>query len=93
MLNETVQQQKENESNSMLNVQQTAATNNSSTISDMVADASKSIVGIVNMQTQVQRYQRGFLDQSASTSEPVENGSGTGVIFKKDSESCLYCYE
>ena len=60
MLNEPVQQQKENESNSMLNVQQTAATNNSSTISDMVADASKSIVGIVNMQTQVQRYQRGF---------------------------------
>lgn len=84
--NEPVQQQKENESNSMLNVQQTAATNNSSTISDMVADASKSIVGIVNMQTQVQRYQRGFLDQSASTSKPEENGSGTGVIFKKDSE-------
>ena len=91
--NEPVQQQKENESNSMLNVQQTAATNNSSTISDMVADASKSIVGIVNMKTQVQRYQRGFLDQSASTSKPEENGSGTGVIFKKDSESCLYCYE
>ena len=38
------------------------------------------------MQTQVQRYQRGFLDQSASTSKPEENGSGTGVIFKKDSE-------
>ena len=30
--------------------------------------------------------QRGFLDQNASTSEPVENGSGTGVIFKKDSD-------
>src|SRR5690348_4893783 len=46
--NEPVQQQKENESNSMLNVQKTAATNNSSTISDMVEDASQSIVGIVN---------------------------------------------
>ena len=91
--NEPVQQQKENESNSMLNVQQTAATNNSSTISDMVADASKSIVGIVNMQTQTQRYPQGFFGQNASTSEPVENGSGTGVIFKKDSDLCLYCYE
>ena len=82
--NETGQQLTQTGSNSGLNVQQTAATNNSSTISDMVADASKSIVGIVNMQTQVQRYQRGFFDQNASTSEPVENGSGTGVIFKKD---------
>ena len=82
--NEPVQQQKENESNSMLNVQKTAATNNSSTISDMVEDASQSIVGIVNMQTQTQRYQRGLFDQNASTSEPIENGSGTGVIFKKD---------
>jgi serine protease Do len=82
--NEPVQQQKENESNSMLNVQKTAATNNSSTISDMVEDASQSIVGIVNMQTQTQRYQRGLFDQNARTSEPIENGSGTGVIFKKD---------
>ena len=82
--NETGQQLTQTGSNSGLNVQKTAATNNSSTISDMVADASKSIVGIVNMQTQAQRYQRGFLDQNASTSEPVENGSGTGVIFKKD---------
>ena len=82
--NEPVQQQKENESNSMLNVQKTAATNNSSTISDMVEDASQSIVGIVNMQTQTQRYQRGLFDQNARTSQPIENGSGTGVIFKKD---------
>ena len=48
--NETGQQLTETGSNSGLNVQKTAATNNSSTISDMVADASKSIVGIVNMQ-------------------------------------------
>ena len=50
----------------------------------MVADASKSIVGIVNMKTQIQRYPQGFFSQNANTSEPVENGSGTGVIFKKD---------
>ena len=82
--NETGQQQTENGSNSGLNVQKTAATNNSSTISDMVADASKSIVGIVNMKTQTQSYPQGFFGQNANTSEPVENGSGTGVIFKKD---------
>ena len=67
MLMKLYNNKQENESNSRLNVQQTAATNNSSTISDMVADASKSIVGIVNMKTQAQRYLKGFLDQSAST--------------------------
>jgi serine protease Do len=81
---ETEQLQTENVSNSGLNVQKTAATNKSANISDMVADASKSIVGIVNMKTQTQRYPQGFFSQNANTSEPVENGSGTGVIFKKD---------
>ena len=81
---ETGQQQTENVSNSGLNVQKTAATNKSAKISDMVADASKSIVGIVNMKTQTQSYPQGFFSQNANTSEPVENGSGTGVIFKKD---------
>ena len=28
-----------------------------------------------------------FSDQNANTSEPVENGSGTGVIFKKDGDN------
>jgi serine protease Do len=81
---ETEQLQTENISNSGLNVQKTAATNKSANISDMVADASKSIVGIVNMKTQTQSYPQGFFSQNANTSEPVENGSGTGVIFKKD---------
>ena len=81
---ETEQLQTENVSNSGLNVQKTAATNKSANISDMVADASKSIVGIVNMKTQTQSYPQGFFSQNANTSEPVENGSGTGVIFKKD---------
>ena len=82
--NETGQQLTQNVSNSGLNVQKTAATNKSANISDMVADASKSIVGIVNMKTQTQSYPQGFFSQNANTSEPVENGSGTGVIFKKD---------
>ena len=81
---ETEQLQTENVSNSGLNVQKIAATNKSANISDMVADASKSIVGIVNMKTQTQSYPQGFFSQNANTSEPVENGSGTGVIFKKD---------
>ena len=83
---ETEQLQTENVSNSGLNVQKTAATNKSANISDMVADASKSIVGIVNMKTQTQSYPQGFFSQNANTSEPVESGSGTGVIFKNDGD-------
>lgn len=88
--NEAGQQQTENISNSGLNVQKTSAINsNPANISDMVANASKSIVGIVNMQTQTQRYQRGFFDQNASTPEPTESGSGTGVVFKIDGDNAF----
>lgn len=61
-------------------VSKTNPNNSTSNIADMVEVASKSIVGIVKMQTQTtnQRY----FNPKASTSETVETGSGTGVIFK-----------
>jgi serine protease Do len=63
---------------------QTSATNLSDTsgsMADMVEEASKAIVGIVNKQTQGNNY------SNASNSEAVESGSGTGVVFKIDNDS------
>ncbi|MGJ7921144.1 S1C family serine protease [Neobacillus sp. LXY-4] len=56
----------------------TTSTQNSS-IADMVETASKSIVGVVNLQ----QSSRGFSSQS----QTVESGTGSGVIFKKDGDS------
>lgn len=71
-------------------VQKTAVSNSDLTasVADMVEEASKSIVGIVNMQTQNQ----GFFfpngsNNGSSNSETVESGSGTGVVFKMDGDS------
>jgi serine protease Do len=74
-----------NNSADAVKVQKTTATNtNSSTTSmaDMVEEASKAIVGIVNMQTQTQA--QGYFNNNAQSSEAVEAGSGTGVVFKID---------
>jgi serine protease Do len=64
--------------------QQTSATNLSDTsgsMADMVEEASKAIVGIVNKQTQGNNY------SNASNSQSVESGSGTGVVFKIDDDN------
>ncbi|MFS0778244.1 trypsin-like peptidase domain-containing protein [Neobacillus sp. 3P2-tot-E-2] len=64
--------------------QQTSATNTSSTsgtMADMVEEASKAIVGIVNKQTQGNNY------PNANNSQTIESGSGTGVVFKIDDDS------
>ncbi len=52
----------------------------SGSLADMVEEASKAIVGIVNLQNQTQR---GFYSNSNS-SQTVEAGTGTGVIFNID---------
>jgi len=51
----------------------------STSIADMVENSSKAIVGIVNLQQQTSQF-------SQSTGEDVESGSGSGIIFKKDSK-------
>ncbi|WP_095396680.1 S1C family serine protease [Cytobacillus praedii] len=58
-----------------LNVQQVSA----NSIADMVEQASKAIVGIENMQQQTNRFNQ--------TSEAVNRGTGSGVIFKKTSDA------
>lgn len=75
-----------------LTVQKAVATNSDSTtsVADMVEEASKSIVGIVNMQTQTQGQGYFFPNgnsNNANSSETVESGSGTGVVFKIDGDS------
>ncbi len=57
---------------------QPASTANGS-IADMVETTSKAIVGIVNKQKQVNPF--------AQSTESVEVGSGSGVIFKKEGDS------
>ncbi|MFE8700158.1 S1C family serine protease [Cytobacillus sp. FJAT-54145] len=48
-------------------------------IADMVENASKAIVGVVNLQEQPNRF--------SGTTTSVESGSGSGVIFKKTENS------
>lgn len=62
------------DTSSKLNVQQVSA----NSIADMVEQASKAIVGIVNKQQQTNRFNQ--------TSEAVNRGTGSGVIFKKTSD-------
>lgn len=61
-------------SNNSYAVQQTSASTNS--LADMVENASKAIVGVVNYKHQNNRFVPG--------AESVASGSGSGVIFKKD---------
>jgi serine protease Do len=70
-------------------VQKTVATNSDSatSVADMVEEASKSIVGIVNMQTRTQGQGYFFPNSNTSSSNVVESGSGTGVVFKIDGDS------
>ena len=56
----------------------------SSSIADTVEQVSKAIVGIVNFQ---QSSQSGSFYGMPSSSENVESGSGSGVIFQKNSDS------
>ena len=83
------QQESNNVSTDAVTIKQTTATNSNSSIADMVEKASKSIVGIVNMQKQPQG--QGFFfpnsnDANTNSSNVVESGSGTGVIFKVDGD-------
>lgn len=63
-----------NNSNDLVSVQKTS-TSSSSSIADTVEKASKAIVGVVNIQEQQMNFN--------GNSEDVENGTGSGVIFKK----------
>jgi serine protease Do len=78
-----------NVSTDAVTIKQTTATNSNSSTADMVEKASKSIVGIVNMQKQIQG--QGFFfpnsnNANTNSSNVVESGSGTGVIFKIDGD-------
>jgi serine protease Do len=60
---------------------QPTSTNTTNSIADIVENASKAIVGIVNIQNR-----NDYFDQST---ERVETGSGSGVIFKKDGNNAF----
>ncbi len=57
---------------------QTSASNSNASVADIVEDASKAIVGIVNLQEQRSPF--------SPTASSVESGSGTGVIFKQTND-------
>ncbi|MEH7272744.1 S1C family serine protease [Neobacillus vireti] len=60
---------------------QPTSAKSSSSIADTVEHLSKTIVGIVNFQ---QKQSRGFY--GSSTSQDVESGTGSGVIFQKNND-------
>lgn len=64
-----------------VSVQQTSAKSNSS-IADTVEQLSKTIVGIVNYQQQQSRNIYG----NSNSSESVQSGTGSGVIFQKNND-------
>jgi serine protease Do len=61
-----------------ISTQQTSAQTTSNSIADIVEEASKAIVGIVNIQQQESHF---------SGNQTVEKGTGSGIVFKKDKES------
>jgi serine protease Do len=71
-----------NSSPTKLSAQPTSASSSSS-IADTVEHLSKTIVGIVNYQ---QQQSRNFYGGS-NTSQDVESGTGSGVIFQKNADS------
>ncbi|MGN1385040.1 MAG: trypsin-like peptidase domain-containing protein [Bacillus sp. (in: firmicutes)] len=73
------------EANSSGSVQVEATAASNSSIADMVEEAAPAIVGVVNVQKQTSSYYSPF-EQQSETDESVESGSGSGVIFKKDSD-------
>ena len=73
------------EANSSGSVKVEATVVSNSTIADMVEEAAPAIVGVVNVQNQTSNYYSPF-EQPQDTDESVESGSGSGVIFKKDSD-------
>lgn len=58
-----------------VNIVPTSTSNSSNSVADIVEKSSAAIVGIVNMQQQSSPFSR--------STEAVESGSGSGVIFKK----------
>lgn len=74
----TVQQNTNKEANTV--TAQPTSAKSSSSIADTVEQLSKTIVGIVNYQ---QQQSRGFY---GNTSQSVESGTGSGVIFQKNND-------
>ncbi|MGE7765185.1 S1C family serine protease [Peribacillus sp. NPDC096540] len=69
------------EKNKSVNAEKLSTSTDSNERADMVASASKSIVGVVNLkETQNQNP----FQQQSTESETVESGTGSGVIYKKD---------
>ncbi|MFC9597653.1 S1C family serine protease [Peribacillus butanolivorans] len=69
------------EKNKSINTEKLSTSTDSNERADMVESASKSIVGVVNLQEM--QNQNPFQQQSTE-SETVESGTGSGVIYKKD---------
>ncbi|MFE0502942.1 S1C family serine protease [Peribacillus butanolivorans] len=69
------------EKNKSIKTEKLSTSTDSNERADMVESASKSIVGVVNLQEM--QNQNPFQQQSTE-SETVESGTGSGVIYKKD---------
>lgn len=87
-LSESSTQQATETTSSNTNLTKTSASNtNATSLADMVETASKAIVGVVNYQeaTTQDFFGRPGMAQNSPDSEAVESGTGSGVIWKKES--------
>ncbi|MFD6208454.1 S1C family serine protease [Peribacillus sp. NPDC060253] len=76
-----VEQTERVEKNRSVNAEKLSTSSDSNDRADMVESASKSIVGVVNLQEVQNQYP---FQQQSTKSETVESGTGSGVIYKKD---------
>ena len=84
--NVTTQQTTETTSSNTNVTKMSTNSNTSTSMADIVENASKAIVGVVNYQESTTQdfFGRPGISQNNQNSEPVESGTGSGVIWKKE---------
>lgn len=80
----TTQQTQTTTSNT--NVKKLSTSTNTTSMADIVENASKAIVGVVNYQKETSQnlFDLPFSPQSSQNGQTVEKGTGSGVIWKKE---------
>ena len=77
--------QENNTSNSAIEVQQVSTSTVS--LADIIEESSKAIVGITNIQIGRSNSYPGFYQKQGESSQEVESGTGSGVVYKVTEEA------
>ena len=89
----TTQQTQTTTSNT--NVKKLSTSTNTTSMADIVENASKAIVGVVNYQKETSQnlFDLPFSQQSSQNGQTVEKGTGSGVIWKKGKWKSIHYYK